>query len=172
MQIQDHREIQPSFAGPHIADIARPFLVGRIRVEVPGQQVWRDVERVLAIGRHLVFLAAFDADTVLAHQSANTAVANAQTKLFQFFCHARATIAAQAEPKLFFDVSKNNHVGPLPLTGRPTAIGAQAPTTDAQHPTHSLSAEGVTVFFDEPEPHGFWLAKKAVAFLRNSHVGL
>ncbi|MCX8508298.1 MAG: hypothetical protein ORN49_05365 [Rhodobacteraceae bacterium] len=24
------------------------------------------------------------------------------------------------------------------------------------------------MFFDEPEPHGFWLAKNWVAFLRNS----
>jgi hypothetical protein len=49
MQVQDYSQIQPPLAGPDVADITRPFLVGPIRCEVTVQQVWRDVERVVAI---------------------------------------------------------------------------------------------------------------------------
>jgi hypothetical protein len=30
---------------------------------------------------------------------------------------------------------------------------------DVHHPAKVLDPERPTVFFDEPEPHGFWLAK-------------
>jgi len=50
VQVQDHRQIQPPFAGPDVADIARPFLVGPICREVTVQQVRRDVEGVVAVG--------------------------------------------------------------------------------------------------------------------------
>ena len=49
MQVQDHSQIKPSFSGPHIADVARPFLVLVVGAEVPVQQVWRDVEGVVAV---------------------------------------------------------------------------------------------------------------------------
>ena len=63
MQVQDHRQIQPALASPDVADVTgllpgnglpanhdRAFLVGPIRSEVAVQQVWRDVERVIAVG--------------------------------------------------------------------------------------------------------------------------
>jgi hypothetical protein len=34
--------------------------------------------------------------------------------------------------------------------------------------TQSVNRESPALFFDEPEPHGFRLAKNWVAFLRNS----
>ena len=49
MQVEDDSQIEPAFAGPYIADVPRPFLIGRIRMEVPVQQVRRDVEAVVAI---------------------------------------------------------------------------------------------------------------------------
>jgi hypothetical protein len=49
MQIQDHRQIQPALSGPDVADIASPFLVRLGRTEIPIQQVWRDVECVIAV---------------------------------------------------------------------------------------------------------------------------
>jgi hypothetical protein len=56
MQIEDDSEIQPALAGPDVADIARPFLVRSIRREVTVQQVWRDVERMVASVVALNFL--------------------------------------------------------------------------------------------------------------------
>ena len=49
MQVQDHSQIQPALAGPDIADIARPFLIGLISGEVPIQQVRRDIELMIAV---------------------------------------------------------------------------------------------------------------------------
>lgn len=49
MQIKDDGEIQPPLAGPDIADVARPFLIGPIRRDVTVQQVWRDVEGVVTV---------------------------------------------------------------------------------------------------------------------------
>ena len=49
MQVQDHSQIQPPLAGPDIADITGPLLVGEIRREVTIQQVRSDVERVIAV---------------------------------------------------------------------------------------------------------------------------
>ena len=56
MQIEDDRQVEPAFSGPHIADVTGPLLVRLICMEIPVQQVWRDVEAVIAVGRHLVFL--------------------------------------------------------------------------------------------------------------------
>ena len=56
MQIQDHREIQPAFSGPYIAYVARPFLIGLVRFEVPVQQVRCNDKRMVAVRRDLVFL--------------------------------------------------------------------------------------------------------------------
>ena len=49
MQVQDHGQVQPPLARPDITDIACPLLVGRISVEVTIQQVWRDIELMIAV---------------------------------------------------------------------------------------------------------------------------
>ena len=74
MQIQYYSEIQPAFARPYVADIACPFLIRLFSREVPIQQVWRDVELVIAIRRDLVFAGPYDRYAVLMHQPAYTAV--------------------------------------------------------------------------------------------------
>ena len=56
MQIEDDRQVEPAFSGPHIADVTGPLLVRLICMEIPVQKVRRDVEAVIAVGRHLVFL--------------------------------------------------------------------------------------------------------------------
>tara|TARA_B110000467_G_C17981855_1_gene295733 strand:+ start:377 stop:613 length:237 start_codon:yes stop_codon:yes gene_type:complete len=49
MQVQYYSEIQPSFARPNISDVTSPFLVWFIRREVTIQQVWRNVELMIAV---------------------------------------------------------------------------------------------------------------------------
>ena len=51
VQIQDDGQIQPTFAGPYVADVFGPFLVGAISQEVLIQHIGRDVERVVAVLR-------------------------------------------------------------------------------------------------------------------------
>ena len=80
---------------------------------------------------------------------------NVQAKLLQFFGHAWTAIAAQAETGLFLDMGQDNHVSPLPLAGRSAAISTQTAGTDFEDVAHALRAKGITMFFDESEPHGF-----------------
>ena len=55
MQIKDDSQVEPAFSGPHIADVTCPLLVRLICTEIPVQKVRRDVEAVIAVGRHLAF---------------------------------------------------------------------------------------------------------------------
>ena len=52
-------------------------------MEVPGQKVRRDIESVIAIRCDLAFLQPLNADAILAHQPANSAMTDVQTHLFQ-----------------------------------------------------------------------------------------
>lgn len=104
VQIKDHSKIKPSLTRPHVADVARPFLIRRIRMEVPVQQIRGNVERMVAVSGHLEFLGAFDTDTILAHQSTDPPMADVQAKLFQLLRHSWPAIAAQAEARLFLDM--------------------------------------------------------------------
>jgi len=56
MQIEDDRQVEPGLSGPHIADVTGPLLVRLIGTEIPVQKVRRDVDLMIAVGRHLVFL--------------------------------------------------------------------------------------------------------------------
>ena len=51
MQVKDHSKIQPSLTRPDIADVTGPFLIRLLSREVPIQQVRRDIELVIAVGR-------------------------------------------------------------------------------------------------------------------------
>jgi hypothetical protein len=82
---QDHGKIQPSLTRPDIADVARPFLVWQVCCEVSIQQIGCDVELVVAIGRGLVFSGPDNGYTILAHQTAHTAMANIQADLLQLW---------------------------------------------------------------------------------------
>ena len=106
MQIQYYSEIQPAFARPYVADIACPFLIRLFSREVPIQQVWRDVELVIAISRDLVFAGPYERYAVLTYQLPYTAVPDIQADLLQLFCYPRPTVAAKAETRLFLDMRK------------------------------------------------------------------
>jgi hypothetical protein len=70
VQIQDHRQIEPALAGPDIADVARPFLIGPVRSEVAPKQVRGDVEGVIAVRRRFELACPFNDNPVLSHQRA------------------------------------------------------------------------------------------------------
>src|SRR5680860_320217 len=172
MQIQDHSQIQPTLARPNIADVTSPFLVRVLGCKVPVQQVRCDIELVIAVRRDLVFARSHNGYAVLAHQTAHTAVPNIQTNLFQLFCHSWATVAAETETELFFDVRQCHHIRSLPAAGWPTAERTQAAHANIHSLTQARGRKRFPVFFDEPKPHGFWLAKNCVAFFRMSRSSL
>ncbi len=89
MQVQYHSQVQPPLARPNLTDIACPLLVGRISVEVTIQQVWRNIELMIAVRCRLVFTSSYDRYAVLTHQPAYAAVPYIQTNLLQLFGHTR-----------------------------------------------------------------------------------
>jgi hypothetical protein len=67
VQVQDHRQIEPALAGPDVADVTRPFLIGLIGSEIALQQVWGDVEPVITVCRRLKLAFSFNDNPVLSH---------------------------------------------------------------------------------------------------------
>jgi hypothetical protein len=47
----------------------------------------------------------------------------------------------------------------VPAAGGAAAIGPQAAWADIHHAAKPINRIGTALFFNEPEPHGFWLAK-------------
>ena len=172
MQVQYHSQVQPPLARPNITDIACPLLVGRISVKVTIQQVWRDIELMIAVRCRLVFTSSYDRYAVLTHQPAYAAVPYIQTNFLQIFGHTRPAITAQTETGLFFDMGQRDQIRPLPAAGWTATMRPQTTRADCHNPAHQIDGKCCSVFFNELKPHGFWLAKNTVAFLRNSHVGL
>lgn len=64
--------------GPYITDVTYPFPIGRICLEVPAQQVWRDVEAMNAVRRRHLLFVPLHFGTILARQPAGTAVPDLQ----------------------------------------------------------------------------------------------
>lgn len=66
-----------------VADIARPFLIGRSGQEIPIQQVGGNAEMVLAIGGDLVAAGANGAYPIDLHQPSHTTLADIENR-FRF----------------------------------------------------------------------------------------
>ena len=111
---------------------------------------------------HFEFAGSFNDDPAVTHQPPDPTVTNLDANLFQFLRHPRPAIAAKAEARLFLDVCQNNHVHALPAAGRTAAEGPQATRADIHPLAQPVDRESTLMFFDEPEPHGFWLAKNTV----------
>ena len=111
---------------------------------------------------HFEFVCSFNGYNILTHQTSDTAVPNVDANLFQFLRHPRRAIAAKAEARLCLDMGHNNHVHALPAAGRTAAEGPQATRADIHPLAQPVDRESTLMFFDEPEPHGFWLAKNTV----------
>lgn len=80
---------------PDIANIACPFLIWLVSIEITFQQVWHNVELVIAICCDLVFARSDHAYAVLAHQAADATMADTQADFFQFSSHSwAATLGA------------------------------------------------------------------------------
>ena len=124
-KVNDHGQIDPTLPRPDIGDVARPLLVRPARGKVLLQEIRRDVEGVVAVGGALELPAADDLDAVLAHQSAHTALADADAQLIQLLGHARPAVAAQAQPVLIADMGEKHHVTPLAMRRGPVLPGME-----------------------------------------------
>ena len=88
IEIENFCYIQPALAGPDVRDVTCPFLVWSGVRKILIQQIWDDVERMIAIRCHLVFLGPSDLGTVIAHQTAHAPLPNAHTQFLQLIGHA------------------------------------------------------------------------------------
>jgi len=137
IKVQNNSQIEPTLTGPDITDINDPFLIAPICQKVTVQQIWRNIELVIAVRRDLVFMplsgmlripcrskVSDDRYAVLAHQSADTTVADIQTKLLQLFGHSGATVTVQTQPVLFPDMGQQDQILALTSTRRARPPGA------------------------------------------------
>ena len=79
-----------------------------------------------------------------------------------------ASVAAQAEARLLFDVRQCDQIRPLSAARRTTSECTQSTHTNIHNMTQAGCWKRILVFFDKPKPHSFWLAKNCVAFFRMS----
>lgn len=125
-KVNDHGQINPPLARPDIGDVACPLLVRPARLEVLLQEILRDVEGVIAVGRALELSAANDLNAILAHKSPDTALADADAQLLQLLRHAGSTVAAKAQAMLVADMGQEHHVAPLTMRRGAMLPGMQA----------------------------------------------
>ena len=74
MQIKYDRQINPALPRPDIGDVAGPFLIGLARREILLQEIWRDVECVVAVCSRFEFMGSDHTNRVFPHQSAYPAM--------------------------------------------------------------------------------------------------
>src|SRR4051794_31892056 len=67
-QIEDHGQVEPALAGRDIGDIRQPDLIRLLGHEIPIEQVGRDRQRMLAVGRaHAIAARYVSPDAMPAH---------------------------------------------------------------------------------------------------------
>lgn len=76
IKVHDHSQIDPALARPGVGDIARPLAIGFARRKALLQEVWRDVEDVIAVRCPLGLAAARHLNAVLPHDPGNAALAD------------------------------------------------------------------------------------------------
>ena len=99
-KVNDHGKINPSLLRPDIGDVARllpgnglpanherAFLVGLARRKVLLQEIWRDVECVVAVRSRLEFMGSDHTNRVLPPQTPHPSVPDMQAQLVQLFSH-------------------------------------------------------------------------------------
>jgi hypothetical protein len=155
MQVEDDGQINPALARPDIGDVAGPFLVGLARSEILLQEIWRDVECMVAVSRCLEFMGSDHANCVLPHQTAYPAVPDAQAQLVQLFRHSGAAIAALACSVLIADMRQKHHIASLPMGYRAVLPGPKATVRDPHHAAGMRPGKRPPIVVKESELHGF-----------------
>lgn len=154
-KVNDHGQIDPTFPRPDIGDVACPLLVWPARGEVLLQEIRRDVEGVIAVGRALELPAADDMDAVLAHQPAHPALADADAQLVQLLGHARPAVAAQAQPVLVADMGEEHHVAPLAIRRGPVPPRMEPTLAHAHQAAQMATRETAAILGNILKLHGF-----------------
>ena len=124
-QINDYSQINPPLPRPDIGDVTCPLLVRPACAKVLLQEIRRDVEDVIAVRSRFEFASPNDLYAILAHQSPDTALADADAQFVQLLGHARPAVAAQAQAVLVADMGQEHPITPLAMRGGPVLPGME-----------------------------------------------
>jgi hypothetical protein len=116
-------------------------------------------------------------EIVFLSNAPDTAMTDIQANLFQLFSHSWATVTAQAETRLLFDMSQRDQIRSLPTAGRAVAERTQAAWTDIHDMAHPANGKRRLGLFDEFKPsHGLHANRCRAApsrlLAREEHRGL
>ena len=154
-KVNDHGKVNPTLPHPDIGDVTSPLLVRPARGEVLLLEVWRDVERMVAIGRALELPAADDLNAVLAHQTADPALADADAQLVQLLGHPWPAIAAKAQAVLIADMGEEHHVTPLAMRRGPVPPSMEPAFRNAHQAAQMAAGQGAAILGNILKPQGF-----------------
>src|SRR5215831_2534858 len=167
-EIEDNRQVEPALACRNIGDVGHPCLVGVRPLELSRQDIGRDGKRMPRLGGHAEAAAPPSRQPVHAHQPRHPLAARVAAAVHQLGANPWAAVAV---PALGMD---RGDLQPQPRVRlRTWRRGTRLPrietgARDLEYATQHPHREAGLLRGDEPEPHGFSFAKKAVAFFRMS----
>src|SRR5712692_1803337 len=167
-EIEDHRQVEPALARRNVGDVGDPRLIRFGPLELPGQDVGRDGERVARVGRHPEPPAAPGGQPAASHQTRHALTTRATAAVHQLGVNPRTAIPLPALRVDRGDLEAQSFIRPDVRCRRPRLPRVEARARDLQRAAQQPHREGGLLRGDEREPHAFSFAKKAVAFFRMS----
>lgn len=95
-EVDDDRQVEPTFSSRNVRDVCTPFLVGCGRREILLEQVRYNQLGMVRVGYSLVATPLLAPDAMLSHQPRHALAAAPNLQLSQGFIDARATVAPTA----------------------------------------------------------------------------
>src|SRR5690554_774751 len=168
IQVDHHRQVQPAFPGPDIADIRRPDPVRGRDCKIARQPVWKHRVTMAAIRRDPIASTITHPLTGFPHQASRLIPAHRITQRPQPLRHAPGTVGVVRGFCQTPDTGQ--HLGTLRVRRSPLSpqIVVESTATDAQQPAKQLHRIGLPLLGNEPISQFDSFAKKAVAFFRIS----
>src|SRR5581483_243761 len=163
-----HRQIQPTFLGPEIGDVARPDAVRRRRCELPSERILRHRQFVRRVGRRAPLLHGFRPNTGFSHQARHALLATTMPTTAQLIEDTGTAVGAAALGVNGADLDKQRSIAARTLALRPRKPGVVAGGRDLQGTRHQAHGVAVSVVLDCPVLHLCSLAKNAAARFKKS----
>lgn len=114
---EDDGEVEPSLAGPDIADLCDPLLVRPCGGEVPIEQIGRGRRGMAAVGRATEATLHAGPQAVLAHPLCDPVSANGKPLVLKLAGHARAAAGSVLHGEGRADARGKNGILPI-MSGR------------------------------------------------------
>lgn len=168
-QVQDRSQIQPTFGGLDVGNIADPLTIWGGRGEILVEQIWRRNGFWISLGRagH-AFASPSRGDVVQAHQARHSFPAARYAFLAQGSIDAWAAIRLSAQLVFFSDLHQQPLVRLGSRAGRTLAPSIVAAAAHAEHSAHVFHAILAFMRAHEFVPHLPRREKMFTAFFRIS----